>query len=77
MISTWLIKIIYALGALGLTIISIYFIFSIFSDSREKGLYFLVGIASITIGNLIWRVVCEMLILMFSIHDVLQSIEKK
>lgn len=37
----------------------------------------LVGVLLITVGNLLWRMVCESIILFFSMHDVLVSIEKK
>lgn len=33
------------------------------------------GIAIIVLGNLLWRVFCEGLILLFNIHDILDSIE--
>jgi len=34
------------------------------------------GLIAIVIGNLIWRVVCELWILLFSIHKTLVSIEE-
>ena len=36
----------------------------------------LIGIGALTVGNLLWRVICEGCILLFSIHGILGSIEK-
>jgi cellulose synthase/poly-beta-1,6-N-acetylglucosamine synthase-like glycosyltransferase len=71
MISTTLIRIIYVLGMIGLTIIGIVIIV------RATSLGILLGIAVIIFGNLLWRIVCEELILLFSIHNILSSIERK
>ncbi|MBC8216335.1 MAG: hypothetical protein H8E64_07485 [Candidatus Marinimicrobia bacterium] len=68
MVSTLIIKIIYVLGALTLTVGGIVMPFI-------DGDLILPGIGALLIGNLLWRVICEAWILLFSIHDILGSIE--
>jgi len=68
MVSSVLIKILYALGVI---VITIYGIISLFSGS------FLEGLGSIIFGNLFWRLLCEGIIVVFSIHDELVSINQK
>lgn len=68
MVSSLLIKILYALGVL---VVTIYGIISLFSGS------FLMGLGTIIFGNLFWRLACEGIIVIFSIHDVLVSIDRK
>ena len=65
MVSMQIIKIIYILGLLFITIGGIIGLFD----------NFLMGLAAIVLGNLIWRLICESAILLFSIHDILGSIE--
>jgi hypothetical protein len=43
----------------------------------SSGGNFWTGLLIIVVGNLIWRVVCESIILLFSIHEILASIEKR
>lgn len=68
MISTLIIKILYVIGTLILTIggIALPFI---------KDDLILPGIGALILGNLFWRIICEGWILLFSIHDILGSIE--
>jgi hypothetical protein len=68
MISPALIKIIYGLGAVGL-------IFSGIERYIEKEE--MQGLFIIFIGNLLWRIICEGVILLFSVHEILSSIENK
>ncbi|HSH50554.1 MAG TPA: DUF4282 domain-containing protein [Bacteroidales bacterium] len=67
MVSSLLIKILYALGVIVITIGGI---ISLFSD-------FWIGLGTIIFGNLFWRLMCEAIIVVFSIHDVLTSIDRK
>lgn len=68
MISVELIRGVYVLGALGLTVFGVIVIL----DGRlAAGLLLIVG------GNILWRLVCEAGILLFSIHERLVSIDKK
>ena len=68
MISGTLIKILYVLGMIGITIAGI----MVFVQASN-----LIGLAIIIFGNLLWRIFCEGLVLLFSIHDTLNAIEKK
>ena len=80
-ISTKLIMIIYALGAIYITISGISTIF------RKRETFFgirsgisdqvLLGLVILVLGNLVWRVICEGAIVLFGIHDSLTSIEKE
>lgn len=65
MVSMQIIKIVYILGMIFITIGGIIALFD----------NFLIGLVAIVLGNLIWRLVCESAILLFSIHDILGSIE--
>ena len=78
MISTTLIKIIYVLGMIGLTIFGIVMI----GQATQSGYgsvnnALLIGIAVIVLGNMLWRLICEWWILLFSMYDILGSIEKE
>lgn len=67
MVSSLLIKILYSLGVIVITIGGI---ISLFSD-------FLIGLGAIIFGNLFWRLMCEAIIVVFNINDVLTSIDRK
>ena len=71
MVSTTMIKILYVLGSIGLII------YGIVIMANGYDVEILIGIAVILLGNLLWRILCEGWILLFSIHDVLGSIEKE
>ena len=86
MISTnFLIKFIYVLGMLGLSIGGLIIIVQAIQRTGHRRYYgygssdiligILAGIGVITIGNLLWRITCEGWILLFSMHDILGSIE--
>ncbi|MCZ7601376.1 MAG: DUF4282 domain-containing protein [Melioribacteraceae bacterium] len=68
MVSSILIKVLYVLGVL---VVTIYGIISLFSGS------FMMGLGTIIFGNLFWRLFCEGIIVVFSIHDRLSSIDSK
>jgi len=70
MISTQLIKLIYVLGILALIVLGWNYINKGYEEFQ------LIGWGIIILGNLVWRIVCEGWILLFSIHDILGSIEK-
>ncbi len=71
MISPHLIKIIYVLGMMGLSIIG----FGMIVYAEPAAMW--MGPAVIVLGNLLWRIFCEGLILLFSMHDILGSIDKE
>jgi hypothetical protein len=69
MITPILIKWLYGLGTLLITIIGAMLIM--------QNNYFYWGLVAIFLGNLVWRLICEYTILMFRIHETLVSIERK
>ena len=77
MVSGSLIKILYALGAIGITIFS-FVMFSNASQSRYGGTgLFLLGLGYLILGNLFWRIICEGIIIIFKIFEKLNQIESK
>ncbi len=88
MISPTVIKIIYVLGMIGITIGGIVMIemalhvtglssekLNILGKQLSFNKQLLIGIALIVLGNLMWRLICEGWILLFWMRDVLGSIE--
>jgi hypothetical protein len=81
MIAGRLIKIIYLLGALAVTIFSFVLMFA--PVLFRGGVYFpgggrpveiyiariITGVVVLIIGNVIWRIVCEYSIILFSMHE--------
>ena len=68
LITTNIIKVVYLLGVLVITIGS-------FVGMAQGGSGVLAGLLGVILGNLIWRVVCENIIVLFDIHDTLSSID--
>jgi len=75
MISPLLIKTIYFLCMIGITVFSIIWILKGVSKENLDIKQILIGTGILVIGNIVWRIVCEAFILTFSIHDVLVSIK--
>jgi len=76
MVSGAIIKVLYAVVAAAITIAGIMMIVSGLQEDRLlEGAG--AGLALLVVGNLLWRLICEGLILLFSIHEVLVSIERK
>jgi hypothetical protein len=71
MVSMSILKIVYALGMVALTVVGI----AMFFTGSNTNL--MIGLALIFIGNLVWRIICEGIILLFSIHELLSSINSK
>lgn len=69
MVSKSMVKFIYILGVVVLTISGLVMFF------QGAGAFF-IGLTLIIFGNLLWRVLCEGWIIIFSIHDILGSIDK-
>jgi hypothetical protein len=44
---------------------------------KHRGLLLLTGIVLMTIGNLLWRLICERWVLFFKIYEIIESINKK
>ena len=70
MISSGIVIFVWIFGAIFLTGYSIYAM----TGGTEYPAWY--GIVALTLGNLAWRLVCEGIIVMFSIHDRLAAIEK-
>lgn len=68
MISGTLIKLIYILGAVGITVASVDFM---------SGRFFWMGILGIVAGNLVWRLVCETAIIFFRMNEQLGLINQE
>lgn len=77
MVSRTLIQIIYVIGMLALSGVGIWHIVASFRVNYGSEEYLIKGIGLLILGNLIWRIACEIWILLFNIHDVLVSIERK
>jgi hypothetical protein len=78
MISTGLIKILYPLGALALLIAPfacLFFLPKDFLPTVTTAVPWEIMLLSMIIGQVSWRVFCEQLILLFSIHESLKKSE--
>ncbi|MHB9133731.1 MAG: DUF4282 domain-containing protein [Armatimonadota bacterium] len=86
MVSPMLIKIIYVPGMLAIILGGIYLTLQIitgqFSDYITitivdiKTTAIIIGVLGIIVGNIVWRVICEVFILLFSMHEVLVQNER-
>ncbi len=74
MVSQSLIKVIYLLGSIIITIVPILLIFN---GIYPVGGMMVLVIFGIILGNLLWRVFCEAWIALFKILDSLERMEKK
>ena len=72
MITPAIIKVLYVLGVIALIIVGIVMMVNSYYD---YGLF--IGLGIIVLGNILWRLICEGTILMFSVHEILGSIERK
>jgi tetratricopeptide (TPR) repeat protein len=74
MISPAIIKVLYVLGAIALIVFGIIIIADnhFYLDNPT-----LIGVLVILGGNIVWRLFCESLILMFRVYDKLKSINDK
>jgi len=75
MISPMLIKTIYFLCAIGITVFCIVWILKGVSKENLDIKQILTGVGMLVLGNIVWRILCETCILAFSIHDTLVSIK--
>lgn len=72
MITPALVMVIYILGAVGITIVGLITLVS--GDSRSGGA--VGGLLIILIGNLVWRVYMEIVMLFFRINEGVQRIDR-
>ena len=77
MVSTRVIKLIYIVGLIVITCAGGFFVGGggVALQDMPYGASFGVGLGILTGGNLLWRLVCEAWILLFSMHETLVSIE--
>jgi hypothetical protein len=78
MVTPALIQMIYAVGLGAITLVSLLMMFGAVLPSAGLTVNLngiIVGMLLLTLGNLIWRLVCEKIILSFRIHDALVAIE--
>ena len=73
MITPMLIKVIYIVGAIVVTLGGVG---AMVAGAQASGFWgFLMGLVSLVMGNVLWRVWCELLIVVFRILDTLKEIE--
>jgi hypothetical protein len=91
LVSTSIIKVLYLMGAIILTLLSIvqivvsliilngHTVIDLFQPfaAGDQGLRIFISILVLTLGNLFWRLLCEGWILLFSMHEILSSIERE
>jgi len=77
MLSGLLIKILYIVGMVVITIGGIIVIYQGSDMYRDGEAFVLGGIAVIIFGNLLWRILCEGCIVIFSLHETTLSILKE
>ncbi|HLE74686.1 MAG TPA: DUF4282 domain-containing protein [Candidatus Bathyarchaeia archaeon] len=75
-------SVIYIIGAFIITILSLWYVYQGASASSYYGVSLgfynvIVGFILLTFGNLAWRLSCEAIVVVFSIHDRLVSIDNK
>jgi hypothetical protein len=78
MISPTLIRVVYVIGIVGILIAASYLVFTSGKETEDtaKLLKVLSALLLAIVGNLLWRLVCEQVILLFSIHERLASIDR-
>ncbi len=76
MISLTLIKVLYVIGVVVLTIAGLIIMFG-GARYGEGALAFIYGLGVIVLGNLVWRLICEAGILLFALYDEVKSINEK
>jgi hypothetical protein len=70
MVSSFLLRFVYLVGIAALIIWAIDFFI------KGNGISIVAGFLVLIFGNLIWRVTCELWIVLFSIHDTLRKSEE-
>jgi hypothetical protein len=84
LITTPFVKFIYVLGFMALTVggigLAIWASLGLRSATlpTRMGVYYIaIGAGAAIVGNLVWRVLCEIWIVLFNIHNLLGSIERE
>ncbi len=82
MIAPTVIKALYFLGTIGLSVRGVLLVVLAFEGGWERGttggplISVLTGVGLITVGNVLWRLFCETGIVLFQIGDSLRSVER-
>jgi len=79
LISPEIIKVVYGVGALLITVMGIIAIAAptLRPDFFQGANSPLFGVAILIVGNVLWRMLCEGIILFFSMHEVLVSLDSR
>ncbi len=67
------IKIIYVIGAAAITLLGLGSIFGLIMDFSSYSV--IMGLVTLTLGNIAWRITCEIWIVFFRMHDIVKSID--
>ncbi|MCI0391166.1 MAG: DUF4282 domain-containing protein [Acidobacteria bacterium] len=68
-------KIIYALGAVGITLWGLMIIMQGAQSNWGAGGIIILGLLTIAVGNILWRLACECCVLLFSLHAIVSATE--
>jgi hypothetical protein len=79
MVSRFLIQFIYVIGMIVITLSGLSYCKMALESNNDRlaDTHFGLGLLILIGGNLVWRVISELLIVIFNIHNILASIEKK
>ena len=75
MISTSILQFLYVVGLIIITSVSFYLMLEGFD--QNEGVSIIIGAVLLILGNILWRIICELWIILFSIHDLLGEITRK
>ena len=75
MITTGLFKLLYILGFVGITLAGLGLMLVTQGYYGDRTTSFIQGLIVIVVGNIVWRIICEAWIVLFSIHEILASIQ--
>ncbi len=75
MITPIIIQILFWIGAVGAVLWSLFLIFSGATASYGGGGLVLIGLVALFLGPILVRIYCELLILLFRVHDTLNEIK--
>jgi hypothetical protein len=77
MITPVIIQVIFWIGAVAVAIYALWQIFTGATASYEGGALVLRGLVTLVLGPFIWRIYCEVMIVLFRINETLTEIKKK
>jgi len=74
LIAPTVVKLVYTAAAILFTIGGVWYVFHIITTPTEPMSHAVRGVAVLVVGNLLWRLICEVWILFFNMHNTLTSI---